>query len=50
VSDEDDNLSLLSYQESERHDDKYYDADELIKIIGSQIETKTKNLNEIQKP
>lgn len=34
---DDENLSLISYQESEKADEKYYNEQELIDIIGTQI-------------
>ena len=43
IIDDEDKLSLLSYQESEKHDDKYYDADELVDILDSQIDGKSKS-------
>lgn len=43
-------MSLLSYRESEKEDPKYYDAEELVDIIGSQIVTKSSKEKKAKSP
>jgi len=43
-------MSLISYEESEKGDEKYYNEEELINILGSQIgkEKNSKIKNDIK--